>query len=300
MYSREQYEAKARQKYDDLQERTALLLRSENVVLVTDRIREINTSMGVRLNENWRYEVNGVERKGLHAVLPRTGTNVPPERPLIQRCRLQGLRHGQHVHAQVNRWCKGMWPLLSSSSSPIECDCLLHIIDVLEQNNYLPVASELPVWNADVNVCTAIDLMCIDAVTAKWHLLELKTSTSGNTNRPQHFLQVLLARELLTQADHYRLALPSSVQCLLLEVLPDNLTLLRRMPSYVVKQARLRYLELRRSHAATRYARRYRNTREARRGCVVFNNKWRAKSTTSKWQTSNRASAKWKPKQRRY
>ncbi len=304
MCSRDEYERKAREKYDELQQRI-VKLRETNIAFsqsyaAVNRVREINTELRVRLNEHWHYEVQGIERRGLHAVLPRVDANVPPRHAVIQRCRMQGLRHGQHVHAQLNRWCKGRWPLLPPSDTAVSCDCLLHIVTLLQQQNYLPVASELPVWNDEVSVCTAFDLLCIDANTAKWYLLELKTSTTGNTNRPQHFLQILIARELLLQAHHYQVSLPSNIQCLLLEVLPNNLNLLRKMPSYVVKQARLRYHELRhQNRVAPYYAMRSRNTRSARTHSFASTRRWQSRPPRERSQTLRRVSANWRPRQRR-
>ena len=113
---------------------------------------------------------------------------------------------------------------------PQPCSCLLHIIRILERNNCVPIVSELPVWNEDARICTAIDLLCMDAVGGDWRLVELKTSTSLTQvpDRDLHFSQVLLTRELLLRATQYRSVLPTTIKCSLLEVHPRRIALLQR------------------------------------------------------------------------
>lgn len=132
-----------------------------------------------------------------------------PSSGLKSECKTNGSRHGKKVHSQIDKVVKKLRegkPLkLSSSTDP----CTIRVLNVFISKRWLPVASELAIYDEESKVATAIDVVVFDIVKKELIIIELKTGYENeeygdleeddrmdlinvkNSPRNRHMLQLL-------------------------------------------------------------------------------------------------------------
>lgn len=116
---------------------------------------------------------------------------APGESKLVRTCATSGAEHGTLVHDQLRRAVAHVMRLGAQKGAAAfarECrtpdPCVLRVLSVCERQGWTPVASELPLWNEDWRVATAIDLLCVDVRRSRLVLVELKNGFEGEEYGP--------------------------------------------------------------------------------------------------------------------
>lgn len=104
---------------------------------------------------------------------------------LKKACRLSGAAHGTKVHGQIQRFVKSFIKRKTKVRVPVTTDpCALRILNLFVTKQWIPVCSELPIYNEDWSIGTQIDIIILDVSNPdpKKHRIklgELKTGHEG-------------------------------------------------------------------------------------------------------------------------
>ena len=97
-------------------------------------------------------------------------------------CESYGKDHGTLVHSEIECFTDCM---LNGKSFRSECPdpdpCTLRIICILNRKGWYPILGEHMIWDEDLRVATAIDMICIDSTTGDTVMIELKTGYEGES-----------------------------------------------------------------------------------------------------------------------
>lgn len=137
-------------------------------------------------------------------------------------CAMGGANHGSLVHRQVEQMIAMMTHTGAyDERAAAQFDpCVFRLINACLNNDWLPFESEFKLWDADIGIGSAIDLVCIDVRQSHIVLVELKNGyddqryalikTHQCLQRPfqhlpnspyfRHVFQVLLYRIMLERA----------------------------------------------------------------------------------------------------
>jgi hypothetical protein len=103
-------------------------------------------------------------------------------------CPKYGKDHGKQVHQELELYTN----MLScgkkikdfTKSVPIPDPCTIRIITMCARKGWYPLVAEQMIWDEDMRVATAIDMIVTDVTTGKLILLELKTGYEGEEYGP--------------------------------------------------------------------------------------------------------------------
>jgi hypothetical protein len=107
---------------------------------------------------------------------------------MVRTCLLFGKEHGERVHAEMQYFTdcmvhgKGVDEFYRGVKDPDPCT--LRFICCLDKKGWIPIVSELQIWDEDLRIATSIDLIALDLNTGKVILLELKTGYEGESYGP--------------------------------------------------------------------------------------------------------------------
>ncbi len=100
-------------------------------------------------------------------------------------CQLYGKEHGSLVHNQMELFTQQM---ITSDTRPCRepyvDPCTIRILNVFEQKKWLPICSEVPIFDESLKVATSIDLIALDTVNEQVILIELKTNYESESYYP--------------------------------------------------------------------------------------------------------------------
>ena len=115
----------------------------------------------------------------------RNPEDLKRRRPLVQmhpkgmkkQCKLSGEKHGKLVHAQVCRFTKSFSKRNVKMKLPMTTldPCTIRILNLFITKGWVPVMSELPIYNEDWRTATSIDLIVVELTTSKIIVIEIKT-----------------------------------------------------------------------------------------------------------------------------
>lgn len=156
---------------------TALINNERN-----SRIRYLSGSFRVKDDEGKEKVYTGLHRFLHRNYYPNTNERYPDKQRksykyfptnVKRSCETYGEDHGILVHSQIEMFLHNNFTL---ESEPDYIDpCTLRIIRILYKRNWLPICSELAIFDETLKVATSIDLLVFDVEEQKLYLIELKT-----------------------------------------------------------------------------------------------------------------------------
>jgi hypothetical protein len=108
-------------------------------------------------------------------IVVKASTPISDEPVRTRKCRGRtDAEHGQVVDADLTR------AVSAGGRPPATCDpCALSLLAYLrDELEWRPVATQVPLYSENMNLSTAIDLLCVDRRTKELHLVEVKTTRS--------------------------------------------------------------------------------------------------------------------------
>lgn len=99
---------------------------------------------------------------------------------LKSACKISGREHGTLVHRQIEEFTNALMGRLSYdhflARNPEPDRCFLLFAEMCHNKGWVPVVSELPIFDEDLGIATGIDVLVLDSRTAEMILVEVKTS----------------------------------------------------------------------------------------------------------------------------
>lgn len=100
-------------------------------------------------------------------------------------CKYSGKQHGTQVHNEIEFFTN----IVAKESDMDKCvkqikdpdPCTLKFIYHFMENNWTPVLSEFKIWDGDIAMATATDVILLDTTTWELILVELKTGYDGES-----------------------------------------------------------------------------------------------------------------------
>lgn len=112
----------------------------------------------------------------------RSKRGGPPNlaKRLKSTCKTHGKEHGSVVHKQIEEFTDTLIGKLSLEHfeirNPNPDRCFKKFIRLCSIKGWVPVASELAIYDEDLGVATSVDVLVLDSNTAEMIVIELKTS----------------------------------------------------------------------------------------------------------------------------
>lgn len=98
----------------------------------------------------------------------------------VKKCKGFGAKHGSKVHKEVCKLVRRFASNRAVRKIPAGLDpCTLRVINLLAENGWFPIASELGTFDDRSKIATAMDIAVIDVNRSKVIALELKTSSGA-------------------------------------------------------------------------------------------------------------------------
>jgi hypothetical protein len=98
-------------------------------------------------------------------------------------------RHGMLVDQQLQYIVQNGYRMTSIVGMVLD-PCVAALRDYFHENKLAPVASQVPLYSPELDIATALDVLCTDQATkSELHLCEVK-STTGNSADDDHYLRV--------------------------------------------------------------------------------------------------------------
>ncbi len=105
-------------------------------------------------------------------------------------CKTSGKKHGEICHEQVEEWCKcvvthhgklaeGTKMFLEHRQKEGYDLCVERVIRLCLKENWIPVDAERIIWDEDMKLNTAIDLVVVDYILLRLIVIELKFAYEG-------------------------------------------------------------------------------------------------------------------------
>lgn len=132
-----------------------------------------------------RYMYSGLTKRLKATFWPHT--NDDPRYRLVRKQRKQqhrtcptwGKKHGDIVHKELELYTKYMIrepdPAAFKRRCPDPDPCTVRVIGVFQKKGWYPILAEHPIFDEDLGIATAIDLLVVDIENHKLIALELKT-----------------------------------------------------------------------------------------------------------------------------
>lgn len=128
----------------------------------------------------WPWSIDDPTKKPRSEVIRRKN-NAPYELQKITRsCPTYGSMHGTIVHSEMAHCVEAIskpermiQELIDKVPSPDPCT--IRILETLRLKGWIPLGSELPIWDSTMNIATAIDLVAMDIHEQELIVIELKT-----------------------------------------------------------------------------------------------------------------------------
>lgn len=106
------------------------------------------------------YEEDPMKRSA-EEVRRRKATNTQGKQK--KACRSSGSAHGTKVHAQVQRFVKSFVKRKTKVNIPMSYDpCAIRVLNLFVSKQWIPIYSELAIYNEDWTVATSIDILVLD------------------------------------------------------------------------------------------------------------------------------------------
>jgi hypothetical protein len=98
----------------------------------------------------------------------------------MRSCPTYGSMHGTIVHSEIAHCIDAIrkpermiHELIDKVPSPDPCT--IRILEILKLKGWIPLESEVPIWDSDMKIATAIDLVAMDVLAQELIIIELKT-----------------------------------------------------------------------------------------------------------------------------
>jgi hypothetical protein len=98
-----------------------------------------------------------------------------PQGTFKRKCKTFGSKHGTKVHQQIQTFVKQFVKGKKITFRRSLDACTIRILKLLLTKGWIPVASELMVYDEELKIATAIDLIVLEVTTQKMFFIELKT-----------------------------------------------------------------------------------------------------------------------------
>lgn len=154
-------------------------------------------------------------------------------------CPSLGKEHGILVHKQIEEFTNTIAGNLTIEHfkvrNPDQDPCFKRFVSLCARKGWVPVASELAVYDEDIGVATSVDVLALDTNTAEMVLIEVKTSyeaTCFDSHPSDPRMEEPLGQ--LRDCPLQRAVLQALVTCLIVEkkyhVVPDRCFVVRICP----------------------------------------------------------------------
>lgn len=99
-------------------------------------------------------------------------------------CKLYGAKHGSLVHKQMEQYFSCFVSGNQEDALKDPDPCTVRLISSIADNGWIPVASELEIWDKEWRVATSIDMVVYDPKEFELVLLEFKTGKENQEYGP--------------------------------------------------------------------------------------------------------------------
>lgn len=110
-----------------------------------------------------------------------------PSKGLKKECKTWGHKHGTRVHSQINKFVKKLTSGKKISVTKYTDPCTLRVLNLLASKRWVPVSAELPIYDEESRVATAIDILVFDINKKEIIMLELKTGYESEVSKIEPF-----------------------------------------------------------------------------------------------------------------